>query len=102
MKNNENVTNNIENIQFISAVLLTDIAIGMLGGLALRSINQLTTAKEKMKDPVRTQEQCESSVYGCTYQTNVTLCDGQNTMFNLDDDVCEIVPFYWEPNIPMR
>ena len=79
-------------------VMISTAFLGLmvLAGLKILSTNQLSSAKEFMADPVRLAETCGSDLSGCESKT-VTICDGNNTMFDFSDDVCESINYLSRP-----
>lgn len=72
------------------ALAIGALVMGSIGSLLDRSQNNLTEAKLKLlKNPTTAPESCDP--YGCTLITR-NVCDGNNTVFNFGDDVCEDIP----------
>ena len=85
------ITNNRENVAQVG-ISVAIIGLVVLGGLKILSGDQLTRAKEFMADKSRITEQCGEDMSRCFLRTE-TICDGQDTMFDFSDDVCETIPY---------
>lgn len=78
----------------MTGIIALAIAAGSYFGLYEASKNRLTEAKNATA-PL-SSEQCDPSKIdmGCYEQVTSQLCDGQDTMFQFKDDVCETIT-YW-------
>lgn len=78
----------------LTSILAIAIAVGSYASLYESSKNRLTKAKNATTPS--SSEQCESKPdMDCYEQVIDKLCDGQNTMFEFDDDTCETIT-YWK------
>ncbi|MFH2019626.1 MAG: hypothetical protein ABII80_03380 [bacterium] len=72
----------------------TLIGLVVLAGLKMQSLNTLSSVKDFMSDKDRVTEKCGEDLSRCTLKSDL-YCDGNNTMFDFSDDVCETTPV-WE------
>lgn len=83
----------------IATLSVPIISMGLLiiTGLSSQSENNLTEFKEKkLNQTVPNQSDVCSSAFDtdCYLKLEREMCDGQNTILNFKDDVCEDIP-YW-------
>ncbi len=80
------------------ALFLTTLGVMIYGVDSFYdSQNNLSIAKNTKDSPPANAEKCDLSNplnMACWYQTESELCDGQNTIFDRTDDVCETIK-YW-------
>ena len=85
----------------ISLALIGITAFSLIE-LYTKSENLLTNAKAFMADPVAQEQMCSPMELlpgryfddVCDVAKDVTLCDGNNTMLDFSDDICETLPEY--------
>ncbi len=92
-ENNSNMSQRETNMY----LLLTSAAlvVGCIGSILNRSENNLTKAKlDLISNPATAPESCNP--YGCTLVER-KVCDGNNTIFDFNDDICEDI-LVWTTN----
>lgn len=94
MKEIQNRMQTIKEKSLPTVINSTIIGLVVLAGLKMQSLNNLSSVKEFMSDKDRVTERCGEDLSRCI-QVEKQYCDGNNTMFDLSDDVCETVP-NWE------
>ncbi len=77
------------------ALMAGALLLGGIGSLLDRSENNLAQAKlDLIANPTTAPERCDP--YGCTLVER-KVCDGNNTIFDFSDDVCEDI-LVWTTN----